>query len=130
MRELKFRAWDTKQKEIIPSDAWYFNEEFEPFIDSVKSCIDNGYLIMQYTGLKDKSGVEIYEGDIVRYNFNNSVIDTEDKYLISEVYMHELRNCYAINAGSNANNDLWRYTSQGENSVEVIGNIHENPELL
>jgi len=70
MREIKFRAWDKTKKEML-NDEWCANN-----FTSLKNDIewtgeeyenrDTAYCLMQYTGLKDSKGVEIYEGDIVK----------------------------------------------------------------
>lgn len=58
MREIKFRAWDREYKFMI--DPFYLGS-----LNAVYGC-DNDWEIMQYTGLKDKNGTEIYEGDIIQ----------------------------------------------------------------
>ena len=98
MRELRFKAW-------LPDE----NRWLTTFvIDKDGTLLGNDNkgtaILMQYTGLKDKNGKEIWEGDLVK--FNNSV---------SEVYWHQ-PTCSLTNAF-------------GE-QCEVVGNIHENPSLL
>ena len=61
MREIKFRAWDKEQAKIKK------DFRFDEFNDVNDYFADNDFVFMQYTGLKDKDGKEIYEGDIVKF---------------------------------------------------------------
>ena len=111
MREIKFRAWHKEEKRM--------SEPFELGEDIIYDT-NNNYLgtiydelaIMQYTGLKDKNGREIYEGDICRLWY-------PDGYKLGVV---EFKNgCFYWNSNSVG---FWN------EELEVIGNIYENPELL
>lgn len=130
MRKIKFRAWDKENKfmfEIFDSTT-----HKDWFLPSWKER----YEVMQYTGLKDKNGKEIYEGDIVRYQFDNDDCPFPNKHtekIIGRIFFSEHRASFSVTAGKNCssmlNNDLFNYARNG-NRVEVIGNIYENPELL
>lgn len=79
--------------------------------------ISDDCIWMQYTGLKDKNRTEIYEGDIVRVDWN----DNRYKPVICEVQWVNETASWSFGAGS---------TAEVNWSHEIIGNIHENPELL
>lgn len=118
MRELKFRVWNGyKTKEFkaydrcrVAMDGAYL--KIEPY------RYDNDYAIEQYTGLKDKNGKEIYEGDIVV----NTYYDDGEMYKV--LWVDD-----SVAFGMESLDDMELYKLPLE-SLEVIGNIHENPELL
>ena len=121
MRTIKFRAWDKERKEMYYSD---FRVDFNGRIFWWKS--EEGYEdwrhddtveLMQYTGLEDKNGKEIYEGDIVK----------------DEIRRWEV--CWEQARGQFMRKALKAKVPLSERQikmykVKVIGNVYENPELL
>ena len=114
MREIKFRAWDKVSKSMR-----YGAEH------SLTMCLmnPNDFELMQYTGLKDKNGVEIYEGDIL--GMVNPVVEGS----CWEVLWHDCGWQILLHGRDDINN---YYVRAGRHlrDEEVIGNVHENEELL
>lgn len=135
MREIKFRAWNKQEKIMCYDDEDKSAEEWDGttasnvemvnsiFSGDFMSADDNlaGYEWMQYTGLKDKNGKEIYEGDIVKQHWSDS-----EKKNIGQVIYHDAEAMFLIDYPSGGGSVMNHSTL----SPEVIGNIHENPELL
>lgn len=127
-REIKFRAWDQINKKFIIGDDYWINFEGKVFIDNgyhmpidISSLEDHPlrFILLQYTGLKDRDGKEIYEGDIVRLMEKRSYIV---KWDINH-YLHPMPYQEMLSVGTPTS----RVESENGN---IIGNIHQNPELL
>lgn len=123
MREIKFRAYNPRDKKIhydITGIEIYENGKMSGvFIDGAFFLTEEVNL-MQYTGLKDKNGKEIYEGDILR--IKNSLIELE-----GEVIWDTIDLSFEVYDKENDCKEMLWYTNK---EFEVLGNIYENPELL
>lgn len=130
--DIKFRAWLKEEKKMVNVETIDFTDKSMQYLE--KNEIIDAYLLrrmifddvelMQYTGQKDKNSKEIYEGDILKYNFPYDgrlkhvspvkFLETEASFGLKDIYGNEIQ--------------LYRITAN--NYFEVIGNIYENPELL
>ncbi len=136
MREIKFRVWDKELKTMHVCgedrhDSMIFLDNTGEYYNLQNGCGsskdgESTYYLMQYTGLKDMNGKEIYEGDIV-VSLNEKI-----EMLISNSdtgigYVEWLNNWgfWNVCGIENGLGDLIK-----EYNVQVIGNIYENPELL
>ena len=122
-RPIKFRVWDKRETKGMSTQNMLYDAQlhhlWQDFVDYP------GYELMQYTGLTDKNGKEIYEGDIVQYNQNSSY-DNMD--FIAKWSDDKLGFIFQSNSGEQLVNQtphLNRFKH-----LEVVGNIFENPELL
>lgn len=111
MREIKFRAWDHDRMNgpvgilLTGTPAWL-------------EMLSSGAEIMLYTGLKDKNGVEIYEGDILEFDSDEWGSITGNKWAVE---WNDYDGAWDTGGGTN---------SECKEFKKIIGNIYENPELL
>ena len=125
MREIKFRAWYCG---IMMYDVGVVDSKA---IDSDGECVNFFHeqpdALMQYTGLKDKNGKEIYEGDIVK---TTSLSNDHHQLGVTEVLeiRHFMGNCCLCFPGQDTGIPIYPFNVDHE--LEVIGNVYESPELL
>ena len=114
MRTIKFRAWDESQK-YMAKQGTHDLETIQSFFFHFGDC-----QLMQFTGLTDKNGVEIYEGDIVKVDIftkNYCIVFGESKKWGASF---QYKSDYSI----------YYLTENFAKDCVVVGNIYENPELL
>ena len=150
MREIKFRAWDESTHSMCELVKWKLRDgEVELLYDNHSDLAPtrqtNGpffrdierVILMQYTGLKDKNGKEIYEGDIVRMTTSAKGIDKIWVEIFPVVwgeyndgeYVNNVQ-CWMVDTTPLSESGSSETYGHGKIEVEGIGNIYENPELL
>lgn len=125
MREIKFRAWDPKENKmwnenhIVVGDGVYRYGGHNTVTLVFTYTEENHLIPLQFTGLRDKNGRDVYEGDIIGIpNYDYSPENGESPRRLVEVKFED--SCFCTNEGLLGD----------EEYMEVIGNIYENPELL
>ena len=146
-REIKFRAWDKEKKVFIPTDVWAIvHTDFRAFGVMLKDWenykegeyfYENSQELSQYTGLKDKNGKEIYEGDIVKWGHTKRAKEFLHRVAVVEINPDiQLRIINYIDSFTKkeilTDNYIfhWGNFAYSDKDLEIIGNIYENPELL
>jgi uncharacterized phage protein (TIGR01671 family) len=129
MRHFKFRVWDIKKEQmhevLYLATAHYLEQKcvighgLEH--DSEITLTPSKGIIMQWAGLEDRNGVEIYECDIVKTD------DTDSGYIFAVVKWDESSAAFQFHF---SDGDILQADDMDMDHVEVIGNIYENPDLL
>ena len=150
MREKKFKAWDKHKKVFIPNDVWAFvTTDFGAFGIMLKDWenykegeyfYENSQELVEFTGLHDRSGKEVFEGDVCKVFIETGGISDRKSGFMYGVVEYK-KNEYHINPfryngdiksvfGLNKIYGFLVYGFTHLENIEVIGNIYENPELL
>ncbi|WP_333603518.1 YopX family protein [Lactobacillus acetotolerans] len=150
----EFRVWDKLTQKYWNIENWHFEDEYLDLIESGVSIADpniervwrkfNEVELMQYTGMKDVNGNKIFEGDILKLSYDDpkTYLYTDEydcnpkiippKTVTRTVKVINEKGAFRVIAlhiklyGARLLCDV----DQGRENIEIIGNIHENPELL
>ena len=127
MREYKFRAWDETEKHMY---NWgnLINQNLKNIFTITEQC---GYILMQYTGLHNQNGKEIYEGDIIEFSYDMFVGNFDTFVAKGKVVFEE--GAFYVEVFENertTKDETYLLYSINLDTIEVIGNIYENKELL
>lgn len=134
MRELKFRAWDASIGQVCQvimiwtSDGINHGLQYKTPDGGIilsTTAAREGVTLMQYTGLHDKNGEPIYEGDVIRAADQDGAVYSSDHGVGVVVWLEEWGIWYVDHGINNGLGDVCY-----NELVEVIGNIYQNPELL
>lgn len=130
MRDVKFRAWDKATRKILEVIEIDFQGMEILVIDheeqEAREAVFGHYELMQYTGLKDENGAEIYEGDIIRIttNLQENGVDYSAQIIFKD-------GGFCAIDGVEDNYGVRRYRlSDFGYKLKILGNIYENNELL
>ena len=113
-REIKFRAWHKFLKLWIASGSISLNGKYS-------EANSDEIVLMQYTGLKDKNGKEIYEGDILKRENDRYYYSVHYGTLAFGLSQHREDGIFASS---------WEYSHNENEKAEIVGNIYDNPNLI
>ena len=123
----KFRAWLKEEYRMTDvREITFFNDEIQMISDVEGFYAYDEFELMQFTGLKDKNGNEIFEGDIVKFS------NCDDYVYVTPVVWDKNYACFGVSfsVGYPIPFDYLEEFYTELKDIEVVGNIYENPELL
>ena len=145
IRDIKFRAWNKNTKKMykigqitFEKGIWNYQPDDREYI-GMSIPYQPSFILMQYTGLKDKNGKEIYEGDIVTGTDYPFIDEGKQSYVGIVVFYDDVASFgyeyYCVRKdkrgiSNGINNEFEANENLICNDLEVIGNIYDNPELL
>lgn len=133
MREIKYRAWDVKRKTMQSNeDLVFYDQENTCLYSILTDSADEQLIFMQFTGLKDKNGKEIYEHDITIDKYKNKSvccwIEEVAAFGFIPIQIYPDKSWHAL--FEEHGEDTFFRNDKPAIYHEIIGNIYENPELL
>ena len=137
MRNIKFRAWNKNTKKMykigqitLEKGTWNYEPDNREYV-GMSIPYQPSFMLMQYTGLKDENGKEIYEGDIIEFSYDMFVGNFDTFVAKGKVVFEE--GAFYVEVFENertTKDEAYLLYSINLDTIEVIGNIYDNPELL
>lgn len=137
MHQIKFRIFDKRQEGVMQYDDGHFYITSNGSVWDVNENVDitENTVLMQFTGLKDKNGVEIYEGDFIKF-WSGSETEEDAQISVVKWWVDEENNYPAFDLDHNMISNYYFEANALSELCEwcidfyVIGNVHEHPHLL
>lgn len=126
MREIKFRAWNGEKMIYrgLSDRNWYSEDKGGKLVCVAHPNDKRELSIMQFTGLQDNQDVEIYEGDILKYDHEDGIVTAR------VIFKHSDREDMTLSGFEMELIKVEEYENENPVEFTVVGNIYQNPELL